>query len=1023
MTDSQPDKASAKNDLASKPKPALGGWVRADSDNVIRGWLTDRSDRSARLTVDVYIDYDMVARVTADRPDPKLVELGEGDGAYAFAVVIPDLYRDGQPHTFQAGTAEGFVLKSKVDEFILSPTDKAPVIQVTSLSGAEIVGEMTGGPYGKATQLEVWVGETRLVGAVETRWAKLSGSTTFTATLSGEARSRLGEDGWRLAIPGMIEAGLEGGAPPKIEIDFSARVNDAQQVVVQANAVVVDGEDVWGVRVSAWNDPDLVAAESPVVFHNGAAIMPGFTLPAAGVFRATLTRAGNLVSDGEALIRRRSGSMIANGGFQDWDTEGPRGWITPAATVDLSRSFVGFPKSVMEAESLSGDCVRFTMSEPPASETVLLRQLLDEPPGSWIWASMVIRASAPASASLQIVNTAGDVLARMPIEVSRSWIWALGRQPLTLGDREVDAAAIEVLVTSNEATVFDVAGVAFGGEGFDARAPEVAPVEPSPNLVVNARLKRWPSGVVIDNIRARTEVAEGWTVAKRKSDESIQAKAVMADAQTDDVALALTSTNDIACRLEVRLTQGARLLTRGFVSFEAGLPAVAMRMLRDGGISSGEFFQIHHLHMLRRTTRKTENGLEIKNDRVASVARRLLISRDYGAFRLPFVISEPLDTFDWATDYFDEEVEFYLVFEFTGAFAMAIRNLSVVSQENASEPEVGEFLQLEDRNIALQAERVSGLRSWIGKDAVLPSTPAALANAGPLARWRWSAQRQTVEIVVCVHDAIEDTLACLQSTIGSTSVPHTLRIIDDGSSATSAERLASFVSDKPWMTLVTNETNRGYTWSADFGVRGSEAEWVVLLNSDTIVSPGWLERLLDCALSDPAIAFVGPLSNAASFQSVPELYDARNQWKVNPLPVGWSVADVAEVVAGASRKVYPDVPLLNGFCTLMKRSVFIEAGGLDHTAFPMGYGEENDLCLRVRKAGYRLVVADDVYVYHVKSASFGSGRRAGLSKQGTAALKRLHPDVSLPDLTAGFRDTPCLVAMRAAIHDAYDQAL
>ena len=52
----------------------------------------------------------------------------------------------------------------------------------------------------------------------------------------------------------------------------------------------------------------------------------------------------------------------------------------------------------------------------------------------------------------------------------------------------------------------------------------------------------------------------------------------------------------------------------------------------------------------------------------------------------------------------------------------------------------------------------------------------------------------------------------------------------------------------------------------------------------------------------------------------------------------------------------------------------VEVGGMDGAAFPSGYGEENDLCLRVRNAGYQLAVADDVYVWHSKSASFGAAR-------------------------------------------------
>jgi GT2 family glycosyltransferase len=327
---------------------------------------------------------------------------------------------------------------------------------------------------------------------------------------------------------------------------------------------------------------------------------------------------------------------------------------------------------------------------------------------------------------------------------------------------------------------------------------------------------------------------------------------------------------------------------------------------------------------------------------------------------------------------------------------------------------------LEDRSIAVQAEQVRGLNLWLSPAPV--TAEQVMAGAPPPAaeplRWSWAARPQaTVEVVICVYNAVEETLACLRSLIGSTTIPHTVRLIDDGSAPQVTARIEAFIADKPWMRLVRNPENLGYTYSADRGVREAEADWVILLNSDTVVSPGWIEGMLEAAASDPGVAFVGPLSNAATFQSVPELYDAKSQFKINDLPAGWTPAQMAALVAATSEKAFPETPLLNGFCTLMKRDAFVELGGLNRAAFPAGYGEENDLCTRAVKAGYKLVVADQVYVYHVKSASFGSARRQELAKAGSRALKELHPDVDYAALTAGFRDTPALVRLRDTLRD------
>jgi GT2 family glycosyltransferase len=171
--------------------------------------------------------------------------------------------------------------------------------------------------------------------------------------------------------------------------------------------------------------------------------------------------------------------------------------------------------------------------------------------------------------------------------------------------------------------------------------------------------------------------------------------------------------------------------------------------------------------------------------------------------------------------------------------------------------------------------------------------------------------------------------------------------------------------------------------AANQGLRATTAEYVVLLNSDTIVTQGWLQRLLECGESDPRIGIIGPLSNAASWQSVP-LLQAGGDWATNPLPDGYSVDDVAEVVSSSSRKVFPRVPFINGFCFVVKRSLMDTIGYLDEEMFPEGYGEENDYCLRAADAGFELAVADHAYVFHAKSRSYSHERRHLLRKPGGA---------------------------------------
>ena len=116
-----------------------------------------------------------------------------------------------------------------------------------------------------------------------------------------------------------------------------------------------------------------------------------------------------------------------------------------------------------------------------------------------------------------------------------------------------------------------------------------------------------------------------------------------------------------------------------------------------------------------------------------------------------------------------------------------------------------------------------------------------------------------------------------------------------------------------------------------------------------------------------------------------------------------------------TERAYPAMPLLNGFCTLMRREVFDRCGLFDEDAFPIGYGEENDLCLRAGRAGYALLVADDCFVHHRKSVTFGTRGRKPLTRAGALELTNKHAGISLPALEQRMQDNPVLTRLRKAL--------
>src|SRR6185436_8913893 len=137
--------------------------------------------------------------------------------------------------------------------------------------------------------------------------------------------------------------------------------------------------------------------------------------------------------------------------------------------------------------------------------------------------------------------------------------------------------------------------------------------------------------------------------------------------------------------------------------------------------------------------------------------------------------------------------------------------------------------------------------------------------------------------------------------------------------------------------VLHNAENVGFVKTANRGLRGAKGRDVLLLNSDTEVFEGFLERLVACAHSNDRIGLVSPLSNNATILSVPEFC------RQNELPPRMTAKDVARLVADSSRQLRPDIVTPHGFCLYLKASLLADVGVFDEEHFGRGFGEENDL--------------------------------------------------------------------------------
>lgn len=239
-------------------------------------------------------------------------------------------------------------------------------------------------------------------------------------------------------------------------------------------------------------------------------------------------------------------------------------------------------------------------------------------------------------------------------------------------------------------------------------------------------------------------------------------------------------------------------------------------------------------------------------------------------------------------------------------------------------------------------------------------------------------------VIVPVHNAACAVAECLEALLKHTRFGEqdSLLVINDASTDPQIAALLESLAGRPGVRVLSQDRNMGYTRTVNRGLELAAEDDVVLLNSDTVVGPHWLRRLKVTAASHECIGSVTAVSNAAGEFSVPAPGN-------HVAPDSADADTVARAVEDAAAAPF-EVPTGNGFCLYLKRTMITAVGGFDEVAFPQGYGEENDLCMRAGGAGWTHWVDPTVYVRHRRSASFGN-RRDALADAGFRRVCGRHP--------------------------------
>jgi len=241
-----------------------------------------------------------------------------------------------------------------------------------------------------------------------------------------------------------------------------------------------------------------------------------------------------------------------------------------------------------------------------------------------------------------------------------------------------------------------------------------------------------------------------------------------------------------------------------------------------------------------------------------------------------------------------------------------------------------------------------------------------------------------VTIIVPVFRDLEATRNCLEAVLREPGLGRRFQVIviDDASPDEALSDHLKHVAASGRIRLLVHDRNLGFIKAVRHGLAETARSDVVLLNADTVVPAGWLERLRAAAYRAGDIGTVTPLSNDGDLTSYPRPFAP------TPLPDAATLALMDATAAKVNAGEVIDLPSGIGFCLYIRRSCLDAVGDFGRDFLAHGYFEDVDFSLRAAARGFRNVCATDVVVGHVGSASYGEAKRALVQRNQAAMLRR-----------------------------------
>lgn len=261
----------------------------------------------------------------------------------------------------------------------------------------------------------------------------------------------------------------------------------------------------------------------------------------------------------------------------------------------------------------------------------------------------------------------------------------------------------------------------------------------------------------------------------------------------------------------------------------------------------------------------------------------------------------------------------------------------------------------EEPQRTLERQAFARNQTWSHRAELLIKEIETPADQGPL-----------ISVIVVTYNNLELTKACLASLDTHSNYTNIeIIVVDNASTDGSPEYLRNWVDRADNRRLQLNNDNLGFAAANNQGLAIARGDYLVLLNNDTYVTPGWVSTLYRHLKRDATLGIIGPVTNNIGNEARIQIH----------------YSTMEEMISESQKYTRAHIGQLHKlhtaafFCVMLPRSIYEKVGPLDE-AFGRGFFEDDDYCRRIQLLGYSVACAEDVFIHHHLSASFSKLRSA-----------------------------------------------